>query len=205
MPHRLLQFAGFCFVFFGIVLFCVFMGGYTSFWRSQNRIEQSKSFLTDACQRRSDLLPGLIEAAKKSEPQISIPEINQTAQKANKILQRVISQETPLEKGLIKEFEISQSELTFQLKGLFTRWEGSIDKNYSGQFATLKNQFTIAQDDLFIARQGYNNEVNYFNTRATAFGTSLFAKLFGFDKVGNIKISGDRFLPAKKIFTSATS
>lgn len=203
MPHRLLQFAGFCFVFFGIVLFCVLMGGYTSFWRSQNRIEQSKSFLTDSCQKRIDLLPGLIEVAKKSEAQISIPEINQTAQKANEILQLVISQETPLEKGLIKEFEISQAELTFQLKDLFTRWEGSLDKNYSRQFETLKKEFIAAQDDLFITRQGYNDEVNYFNTRATAFGTSLFAKLFGFDKMNYIEISKDQFLPAQKTFASS--
>ncbi len=205
MPHRLLQFAGFCFVFFGIVLFCIVMGGYTSFWRSQNRIEQAKSFLTDSCQKRLDLLPSLIETAKKDKPQITIPEINQTARKANKILQHVISQKTPLEKGLIKEFEISQTELTFQLKDLFTQWEGSLDKNHSKQFVTYKKQFIAAQNDLFITRQSYNDEVNYFNSRATASLTSLFAKVFGFDKMNYIEISKDQFLPAKATFAKNSS
>ncbi|MCD4719302.1 MAG: LemA family protein [Desulfobacula sp.] len=205
MPHRWLQFAGFCFVFFGIILFCIILGGYTSFWRSQNRIEDSKSILTDACQKRLDLLAGLIEMAKKNETQTYKPMISQTAQKANRILQQVISQKTPLERNLIKEFEVSQLKLTFQLKALSTQLKESLDKNYSKQFAALRNQFNTAQDNLFVARQGYNDEVNYFNTRTTAFPAFLFAKLFGFDEMEYIEISKDLFLPARKIFTPTTS
>ena len=205
MPRRWLQFVGFCTVFFGIVLFCVIMGGYTSFWRSQNRIEDSKSMLTDAFQKRLDLLPGLIEITKKTKTQTYKPAINQTAQKANKILQLVISQKTPLEEGLIKEFENSQSNLTFQLKDLFTQLEESLDKNFSKQFSSLKNQFNTAQDNLFITKQRYNDEVNYFNTRAAAFPTFLFAKLFGFNKMKYIQISKDLFLPAQETFAPNTS
>ena len=204
MSHRLSQFAGFCFVFFGIVLFCVVLGGYTSFWRSQNRIEASKSLLTDACQNRLDLLPELIEMAKKSKTQTDRPGTNQTVQKAEKILQLAISQKTPLEKALIKEFEISQSKLTFQLKDLFTQLEGSPEQN-SQQFKALRNRVYKAQDNLFVARQKYNHEVNYFNTRSTAFLTSLFAKLFGFDKMEYIEISKDLLLPANEIFAPSTS
>ena len=204
MSHRLLQFAGFCFVFFGIVLFCVVLGGYTSFWRSQNRIEASKSLLTDACQKRLDLLPEFIEMAKKNKTQTDRPGTNQTVQKAEKILQLAISQKTPLEKALIKEFEISQSKLTFQLKDLFTQLEGSPEQN-SQQFKALRNRVYKAQDNLFVARQKYNHEVNYFNTRSTAFLTSLFAKLFGFDKMEYIEISKDLLLPANEIFAPSTS
>lgn len=205
MPRRWFQFFGFCFLFFGIVLFCVVLGGYTSFWRSQNRIEASKALLTEACQKRLALLPGLIEIAKKSKTQTDRPRINQTVQKADKILQLVISQKTPLEKELIKEFEISQSKLTRQLKDLFTRWEGSPDKNQSKQFDALRDLFFTAQNNLFVARQRYNDEVNYFNTRTTAFPAFLFAKLFGFDKMEYIEISKDLFLPAQKIFAPITS
>lgn len=200
MSHRWLQFAGFCFVFMGIVLFCVVLGGYTSFWRSQNRIEASKSLLTDACQKRLALLPGLIEMARKSEQQMFISEINQTAQKADKILKWVISQNMPLEKELIKEFEFSQSKLTVQLKEVFSQLETMPDKNFSRQFSDMKNLFFSAQDNLFVARKRYNDEATYFNTRKGAFWTSFIAKLFGFDKMEYIEISKDLFLPSKITF-----
>ncbi|MBC2704003.1 LemA family protein [Desulfobacula sp.] len=204
MSHRLLQFAGFCSVFFGIVLFCVVLGGYTSFWRSQNRIEASKALLTDACQNRLDLLPELIEITKKNKMQAIGPEINQAAQKAMTILQKTITQETPLEKALIKEFEISQSKLTLQLKDLFTQLEGSSDKNFQ-QFKAVRSLLFAAQDNLFVTKKRYNDEANYFNTRAAAFPTSLFAKLFRFNKMKYIEISKDLFLPANKVFAPSTS
>ncbi|MCK4768302.1 MAG: LemA family protein [Desulfobacula sp.] len=204
MSHRLLQFAGFCFVFFGIVLFCVVLGGYTSFWRSQNRIEASKALLTDACQNRLDLLPELIEITKKNKMQAIGPEINQAAQKAMTILQKTITQKTPLEKDLIKEFEISQSKLTVQLKDLFTQLEGSSDKNFQ-QFKAVRSLLFAAQNNLFVTKKRYNDEANYFNTRAAAFPTSLFAKLFRFNKMKYIEISKDLFLPANKVFAPSTS
>lgn len=204
MSHRLSQFAGFCFVFFGIVLFCVVLGGYTSFWRSQNRIEASKALLTDACQNRLDLLPELIEITKKNKMQAIGPEINQAAQKAMTILQKTITQKTPLEKDLIKEFEISQSKLTVQLKDLFTQLEGSSDKNFQ-QFKAVRSLLFAAQNNLFVTKKRYNDEANYFNTRAAAFPTSLFAKLFRFNKMKYIEISKDLFLPANKVFAPSTS
>jgi len=151
-----------------------------------------------------DLLPELIEITKKNKMQAIGPEINQAAQKAMTILQKTISQKTPLEKALIKEFEISQSKLTLQLKDLFTQLEGSPEQN-SQQFKALRNRVYAAQDNLFVARQKYNHEVNYFNTRSTAFLTSLFAKLFGFDKMEYIEISKDLLLPARETFAPSTS
>jgi len=205
MRGQLLNFFGFCFVFTGIILFCVILGGYSSFWRAQKRIETSRSLLTDACQKRLDLVPGLIEITKKSRMQQDEPVINQTAKKAQIILQQVISREGPVEIGLIKEFEISQSKLTFQLRDLFSQLEGSIDKNYSKQFADLKKLFFALQDELFVTGTSYNDEVNYFNMRITSFLPSLIAKLFGFNKMKYINISKDLFLPAKTTFSLKTS
>ena len=205
MPGQWLKFTAFWSVFIGIVLFCVILGGYSSFWRSQSRIETSKSFLTDACQKRLDLLPGLIEMAENCDARTSIPKITQTAENATIILKQVIFQKKLLENTLIKEFEMSQARLTSQLKDLLTQTETCLDKNYSNRFAALKQRLNSAQDNLFVAEKTYNDEVNYFNTSATAFPSFLIAKLFGFNKIKYIKISKDLFLPARETFTSKTS
>ncbi|WP_457551056.1 LemA family protein [Desulfobacula sp.] len=200
-----LKFYGFCFVFMGIVLFCVFMGGYTSFWRSENRIEEAKSFLTDACQARLDLLPELNKMIKENKVPLHGLNIDQTAKKAQAILQYVVLQKAPLEDDLAKKFKISQAKLTFQLKDLFTQLEDPSHKSFSKKMAPLRQRFNAAQDNLFITKKSYNDQISYFNERAIAFPTSLFAKLFGFNKIKYIEISKDLFLPAGKTFAPQTS
>lgn len=205
MLNPWLKFAGICSVVMGIVLFCIIFGGYSSFLRSQNRIEASKALLTDACQKRFDLVPGLIEMIKKSRVKISIPEINRTTEKATVILQQVISHKTPMENELMKDFELSQTQLTFQVKEVLSQLEASVDKNSSEQFKALKNQFNTAQDNLFVIQKRYNKEVTYFNVRTRVFPGFLIAKLFGFNKIHYTGISKDLFLPAQKTFAPRTS
>ncbi|MBU8911701.1 MAG: LemA family protein [Desulfobacterales bacterium] len=205
MTGHKLQLFGFCSVLTAIILFCVLAGGYTSFWRSKNRIEASKSLLTDACQKRLDLLPELIEISRKSKTQTSGSKMDRTAQKAAKVLQLVSLQETPLENNLIKEFEISQSNLTFQIREVFAQLETSLDKNHSKQFSDLKEPFFAAQNNLFVTGNRYNDEAKYFNARKEAFWTSFIAKLFGFNKLYYIEISKDLFLPAKATFAKNSS
>jgi len=200
-----LKLAAGCSVLMGIILFSVIMGGYSSFWRSQNRIKASMSLLTDICQKRLDLLPELLEITKKNMAPSSLPPINQTAEKASILLKQVISYQQPLEKNLIEEFEISQTKLTLELVQLFTQLQTSLDKNAVKQFSTLKKEFYTAQDNLFVAMKKYNKEVDYFNTRTTVFPVFLIAKLFGFNKIKYIDISKEGFLPAQETFDLKTS
>ncbi len=207
MPDQLSlpRFIGFCLVTLGIILFCVVLGGYTSFWRAQNRIKASIEYLTDACKYRVDLLPEFVEMAKKTEPQASILVLNQTIEKTKSILQQVIPQKKPLENDLIKKLEISQEELTRQLKDLLPQLEISLDKKDSQQFKDFKKEFISLQDHLFVTRKRYNDEVDYFITRTIEFPSSVFAKLFGFNKLNYIKISKDVLLPYHMAFEPKTS
>ncbi|WP_300462369.1 LemA family protein [Desulfobacula sp.] len=206
MPPQLSlwKFFGFCAVFMGIVLFCVAAGGYTSFYRSQNRIDGTKAYLTDTCKERLDLIPGLIEITKKSLPQYPTQEISQTTERATHILQYVISEGKLVDKDLVKDFEDSQMKLTAQLKNLLTQSDVHLDKTYSRQFADMKNQLITAQNNLFVTKKRYNDEVAYYNTRKTAVLTSFFAKLFGFDQVHYIELSNEPFLPAHQVFAPKT-
>jgi LemA protein len=198
------KFFGFCSVFMVIILFCVLAGGYTSFYRSQNRIDGAKSYLTDACKMRLDLIPGLVDITKRHLPQSATVEIAQTTERATHILKYVISEEHLVDENLFKDFEDSQAKLTVQLKALFVQAETLLDKPYSHQFTDVKNQVIKAQNNLFVTKKRYNDEVTYYNTRKTAFLTSVFAKLFGFDQIHYIEISKEPFLPAHQAFAPKT-
>jgi len=198
------KFFGFCIVFMGIVLFCVAAGGYSSFTRSKNRIEKSKSFLTDACQERLELIPELIDITNKTVAKTSVSEINQLTDQAENTLNTVVSQKTPLAKDVIKNFEATQIKLTDQLKTLFLQLESLPDKNQKQQFKAWKTKLYLAQNNLFVTKRKYNDEVAYFNARKMAFPPSLLAKLFGFDKLIYIEISQNLFLPAEETFEKKT-
>ena len=204
MAHQRLLFFGFTSVFVLIVAFCVLAGGYTSFWRSKNRIEEAKTFLTDACQERMNLLPDLIKLGRKNSSQAAVSSMERTAKKSSKILQQVISHKTPLTLGLIKEFEISQFELTLQIIEQFNQLQSSPDQIDAKLLKTVKDRFYAAQNTLFVTGKKYNDEVNYFTTRKSAFFTSSLAKLFGFNKLTYINLSNDLFLPAKEAFAPKT-
>jgi len=200
-----LKLAAGCSSLFGIILFCVVVGGYSSFSRAQARIESSRSFLIGVCQKRLDLLPELVEITKKNTASSSLPPINQTAEKAGIILKQVIPLEQPFEKNQINEFEISQTKLTLELVQLFTQLRASLDKAGLKQFTPLKQQFYLIQDQLFVATKVYNSEVNYFNTRTKVFPGFLIAKLFGFNKIKYTGISKEGFLPVRKTFEQENS
>jgi len=200
MTTQKLQFFGFCAIFTAIITFCVLAGGYTSFWRSENRIKGSTDYLTDACQTRLNLLPKLIERIKKNNLQIPLSTLESSAREAEKVLQHVIAAKAPLEEILIKEFEITQSKLTSQLKEIFFQLETSQDKTTAAQFSDIKKLLFDAQNNLFVSGKRYNDEVTYFNTRKKSLMTSTIAKLFGFNKSNYFELSKDLFLPAEVTF-----
>lgn len=199
------KFLAFCCVFMGIVLFCVVFGGYTSFYRSQNRIQASQIFLTDACKKRQDLVPGLVEMTEKTLLQTEGQKIHKAANTAGLVLEQVIASSSPVDKDLIKEFERTQKELTDQLKRLLSQLDAAVDKKNIQHYNDLKNQFIASQNQLFVAKKHYNDEVNYFKARKAAFFPSMFARLFGFNKIEYTDISRTLFLPAHETFVSSTS
>ena len=142
---------------------------------------------------------------KKSAQGTSFAKITLAAQAAKETLQAVTLAKTPLKESLLKDLELSQKKLTQELKELFTQLETSLDKDVSIEFNTLRKQFEVLQDNLFIAKGKYDNEVNYFNARIKSFPPMLFAKMFGFNKLKYINLSKDSFLPARESLAATAS
>jgi LemA protein len=184
-----------------IVLFCVIFGGYTSFYRSQNRIEDSKTALVESCRERMLLLPALSGFLERVSPDIP-PPMDQPLEKANALLMGVLQQERPLGEEMTKEFESSQTGLTMQIKGIFARLKDISGPKNLEEIESLRQKFFKAQDNLYVAREKYNYEITYFNRRVQSFPVSLIAKLFGFHEIIYYPFSDQAFLPARKAFES---
>jgi len=195
--------AALCSVLMAIVLFCVVIGGYSSFYRSQGRINDSADYLVDACKKRMQLLPESIEITQSMNIQKNtIETFKKALQKANIVLKQNSSSAPISDETWIRDFENTQEAITLVFQKIFTQ-DAAIVKNNDKQqrYAVLKKEIHAAQDYIFIVRQRYNKEVDYFKNRKTAFPGFLFARLFGFDKITYYYISLDKLLPAHKVFS----
>jgi len=199
MQSPLLKLFAFCSIAAAIVLFCVVFGGYTSFYRSQNRIEDSKTALVESCRERLLLLPELSSFMERVSPDMP-PPMDQSLEKANALLMDVLQQKRPLEEKMTKDFEASQTGLTMQIKKMFVRLKDVSESKNMEEFESLKQKFFKAQDNLYVAGDRYNYEISYFNGRVQSFPVSLIAKLFGFHEIIYYPFSDQAFLPARKAF-----
>lgn len=195
-----LTFVAMCSVVLGIVLFCVVFGGYSSFYRSQNRIAASKELVTNVCQDRVAAISRLLEAVDAGKYQELMDIIKKDSEAASTIRQQVISHGSPLSEELTRVFETSQKVLTTDLADLMSRLGQTGDKNTGEPVASIQKEVFTAQDNLFVAKKKYNSEVGYFTARKTIFPGRLIAKLFGFNTITYFELSDESFLPAAKAF-----
>lgn len=203
--HPWFKFAGICSIVMAIVLLCVIFGGYSSLWRSQNRIRASKDLLTEACRKRQNLISKLDAFTDSSEFSQAAARLKSDARKADKILEQIILTDPLVEKDLIKALETSQTDLSSDLATLFSSLELKLPKEKLEKFITLRKEFSSAQDNIFVARKYFNKEVAYFNNRTAVFPVFLIARLFGFDEIKYTGISEDVFLSGEKTFSMSAS
>lgn len=216
MKRPLLSLSIFSAVFFGIILFSVIFGGYSSLYRAQNRARNAKIMVTVECQKQLDLLPGLMAMVRKTDSfnnidpnnsdqahlnqdrldQAKLAQLEQAALKTKAILTRINSVITPLEKELILAFEESQIQLSQEIIGLIIGLKKEEKLKSSQALIDLEKKFNDLEITVFYHSHQYNKEARYFNTRKSIFPGFLIAKLFKLEKTHIYEINIDLFKPA---------
>ena len=187
--------------FFGIIIFYVIFGSYSSQYRAQNRTEAAKKQLALDCEKRLELLPELVSMARKTgalefiDPvnldKVNFDQVTETAKTAEGILTRIHSK-GPLEKKLILDFEKSQVQVSRKIATLIKDHE-TLKK--SADFIALEKKFMEFEFTVFTDTHQYNREANYFNTRKEIFPRFLIAKLFDLEEIFFPEITAGLFTP----------
>ncbi len=212
MKRPLLSLSIFSAVFFGIILFSVIFGGYSSLYRAQNRARDAKILVTVECQKQLDLLPDLMAMVRKTDSfnrippnnsnqahldQAHIDQLEQAALKTKTILARINSKRDPLEKELVLGFEESQVHLSQEIIGLVMGLKKEDKLKKSQALIDLEKKFNDLEITVFYHSTQYNKEAQYFNTRKSIFPGFLIAKLFKLEKLHIYEINTDLFKPEK--------
>jgi LemA protein len=145
------------------------IGIYNALVRLRNRVKNAWSQIDVQLKRRHDLIPNLVETAKgymKHERQTLE---NITTARSN-----------AMGAGSVAQKSAAEGELSGALSKFMLVVENYPDLKANQNFLALQEELTSTENKIAFARQGYNDQVLFFNNKIQMFPSSIIANTFNF-------------------------
>ena len=160
--------------FFAVILIAVFwfFGTRNSLISLREDVEMQQSQVETSLQRRSDLIPNLVETVKgyaTHEEEVFTEIANARSELAGSI-----------KSGDINSINEANNALDSALGRLLAISEDYPDLEASEQFIALQDELAGSENRIAVARQYYNEKVQTYNTTVQQFPTSIVAGMSGF-------------------------
>ncbi|KPK75152.1 MAG: hypothetical protein AMJ79_12420 [Phycisphaerae bacterium SM23_30] len=149
----------------------VFIGYYNGLVRLRNQVKNAFSQIDVQLKRRHDLIPNLVETAKgymKHERQ-TLDSITQARSKA-------MGAETVGDKSK------AETALSGAMSKFFLVVENYPDLKANQNFLALQEELTSTENKIAFARQGYNDQVLFYNNKIQMFPSNIVAGMFSFEE-----------------------
>jgi LemA protein len=128
-------------------------------------------------QRRSDLIPNLVETVKgyaKQESSVLIA-VTQARADAGKVTLSADDLDDPAK---VRAFNDAQNRVTQAIIPLQRMQEAYPELKSNQNFLTLQSQIEGTENSILVARRDYNESVQAYNTRIRTFPDAIGAKVF---------------------------
>ena len=162
---------GFLIAILVIIVLLVFfvIGIYNALVRLRNQVQNAWSQIDVQLKRRHDLIPNLVETAKgymkhERETFESITQARSQAMGA---------------KG-VADAAKAEGALTDALSKFMLVVENYPDLKANQNFLSLQETLTSTENKIAFARQGYNDQVLFFNNKIQMFPSNIIANMFSF-------------------------
>lgn len=169
-------------VIVGALLLFVLMvvGSYNGLVNQREDVRRSLSNVQTQYQRRSDLVPNLVNTVKGAAnfEQKTLTDVTNARAKATSVTIDP-SKATPQQ---LQQFQNSQSELSQALGRLLAVSENYPQLTATKNFQDLQVQLEGTENRIAVARKDYNDTAASYNARIKRFPTVITAGLFGFDE-----------------------
>ena len=169
-------------VVLGVLAIIVLWGvnRYNAMVTAEESVETAWSQVESQYQRRSDLIPNLVETVKgyATHENETLEGVVSARAKATQI---VVTPEhaTPEQ---MAAYQAAQGELTQALGRLMAVAEAYPDLKANENFMNLQSQLEGTENRITVARNNFNEAARAYNTLIRRFPTNLIANMFGFEK-----------------------
>lgn len=152
-----------------VVLAVTVVGMYNALVRLRNQVENAWSQIDVQLKRRHDLIPNLVETAKgymehERGTFEAITEARSKAMGANNVA----------------DSGKAEGALTDALSKFMLVVENYPDLKANQNFLSLQETLTSTENKIAFARQGYNDQVLFFNNKIQVFPSNVIANTFNF-------------------------
>ncbi len=161
-----------------VVLIAIVLGGtYNGLVASRETVNKATGDLQSAYQRRSDLIPNLVNVVKGSADfeQDTLTQVVEARSKATGV--QLPDNATPEQ---MQAFQDAQGELSGALSRLLVTVEAYPNIKSTEAFRDLQVQLEGTENRINVARNDFNNVVRPYNQKVQTFPTTLVAGMFGF-------------------------
>lgn len=158
---------------------------YNSLVEKQQGVDQAWAEVENQYQRRSDLIPNLVNTVKgySTHEEATLTKVTEARAKATSI---TINPEDLNEETLAK-YQAAQNELSGALKSLLAVTEAYPDLKANQNFLNLQAQLEGTENRVTVARKRYTESVQEYNTSIKKFPTMIYAGWFGFKEKPQFK------------------
>ena len=155
-----------------LVLAAIFVIGiYNTLVRLRNQVDNAWSQIDVQLKRRHDLIPNLVETAKgyMKHEQDTFTKITEARSKA-------------MGAGNVADAAKAEGALTDALSKFMLVVENYPDLKANANFLSLQETLTSTENKISFARQGYNDQVLFYNNKIQMFPSNIVAGMFSFAK-----------------------
>jgi len=166
----------------GIIALLVIFGisSYNGLVEKQENVNQSWAQVENQYQRRSELIPNLVNTVKGAADfeQETLTQVTEARSKATSIQ---VTAEDLNDPQKLAQFQQAQSQLSGALSRLLATVERYPELKANQNFLDLQSQLEGTENRIATERMRFNQAVQTYNTSIRTFPRNLFAGIFGFD------------------------
>ena len=163
----------------GILLIGWGMSTYNGLVQKQVEVDSAWSQVENQYQRRSDLIPNLMETVKGAADFEKSTYIA-VAEARAKVSQIVLSPQILDDPARFRQFQQAQGELSGALSRLLATVENYPQLKANQNFLEFQSQLEGAENRIAVERRRFNETVQSYNVAIRVFPASVLARMFGF-------------------------
>src|SRR5438270_6236749 len=165
---------------FAIVCALALMGSYNGLVKSQQAVDSQWAQVQNVYQRRSDLIPNLVNTVQGAAnfEKSTLTEVTNARASVGRV--QLDPNKAPTDAKQLEEFQAAQGQLSNALSRLLVVAENYPQLRATQNFQTLQAQLEGTENRIAVERNKFNEVVQSYNTQVRSFPTNFIAGMFGF-------------------------